>query len=787
MTKRFFLIPALLACVSALFAANAEVDILIRGTPDMVKLEKGASATLDVFNPGWVKPEERPTVLAVRGKTPLSPEWGEFSFSFTPSKDGKISITLGGKDVRVKKGEKKPEIFTVYDDFKVTGATLANPEFEALDDHGNFIGWKSNVELRALDTDRGLSARVWTGGRLEQTVTVKAGQPVTVAFSARADAKAPEGPATEKAAEKAVEKAAEKAAAAATPPARSPKLPADENEGVWPANWTPLDEKVDYAKALRIEADTTPDSSAALQARLDKGERVLTLPAGITRVTRLVLPENATLRGEPEAMLLLDSAGKPEQPIIEIAGNNVTLEKLGIRIHPRTLLENLTGKRFSLIKGNGVKNFRISELNYENSPEHYRLMRTSAEAVFADRPSPLSRIKLYRWPLVELVNCTDIEVSGSYFKNFCSVIQATQCTRVSFHDNVGINGLHNAMRFYNGSDYFLFFNNHFSHVKHPMVWDGGDCSPHNEALKPSGPEAASTVVRTMKLGDPDYASHMTGTYEVICYGNYGEYGKTLAWGRKGRRVIVTGNSARYTYDLAFDAEGCEEVIFSNNLSMNSKAGAFGVFYSNSGTSITGNLVVTEPKGHEIYQGQFARLHSAHGVSSKRTIISGNLFINKLAEPRFLRVDLTNDLLITGNSFINGGIKTSRYAVGGSVTVLGNSFVSDLANTEAPVQAERGLAGFTFSHNNLIYRGRDSGTVPALELNLAPVKEEERAGEALFRQIDGNTFRGWAVPVKVSGKGQESMPVVFFNNLHQGKPDFSDWLKKLKVANNLELD
>lgn len=779
MTKRFFLIPALLACTSALFAADSEVDILVRGTaPDMVKLEKGASATLNVFNPGWVKTEERPTVLAVRSKAPLPPEWQEYTFSFTPSKDGKVSITLGGKDVRVKAGEKKPELFTVYDDFKVTGATLANPEFEALDDHGNFTGWKSNVELRALDTDRGVSARVWAGGRLEQSVTVKAGQPVTVAFSARADGKAPEAPATEK--------AVEKAAAAATPPARSPKLPADENEGVWPANWTPLEEKVDYAKALQIEADTTSDSSAVLQARLDKGEHILTLPAGITRVTRLVLPENTTLRGEPGATLLLDTAGKPEQPIVEIAGNNVTLERLSLRIHPRTLLENLTGKRFSLIKGNGIKNFRLFEINYENSAEHYRLMRSSAEEIIADRPSPLSRIKLRRWPLVELVDCTDIEVADSYFKNFCSVVQATQCTRVSFHDNVGINGLHNAMRFYNGSDYFLFFNNNFSHVKHPMVWDGGDCAPQNP-LKPGGPEAARTVVRSMKLGDPDYASHMTGAYEVICYGNYGEYGKTLAWGRKGRRVIVTGNSARYTYDLAFDAEGCEEVIFSNNLAMNSKAGAFGVFYYNNSTSITGNLVITEPKGDEIYQGQFARLHAAHGVSSKRTVISGNLFVNKLAEPRFLRVDLAHDLLISGNSFINGGIKTSRYTAGGSVTVLGNSFVSDLANSEALVQAERGLAGFTFSHNNLVYRGKESGTIPALDLNLSPIKEEERAGEALFRQVDGNTFRGWAVPVKVSGKGQESMPMVFFNNLYQGKPEFPAWLKKLKVVNNLELD
>lgn len=777
MKMRKFIIPVLLFCASSLLAVSAEpeVDLLLRAVkPNTIKLENASSTQLNAFNPGWFKPEVRPTVLAVRSKKPLAADWQEFSFSFLPSQDGRISISLGGKDIRVRKGEKKPQIYTIYDDFRIIGAKLVNPDFDELDDHGNFTGWKSNFGSVPFGTDRGESARVWAGGRLSQEFAVTGGQAVTVTFAAKADLQAPAASPVK----------AENAAAIATPPQRSPKLPAETTEGVWPANWTPLDEKIDYATALHIGKDAMPDSSAVLQARLDKGERDIVLPTGTTRVTRLVLPADTVLRGEPGAILLLDTPGNPRQPIIELAGDHISFRQLSLRIHPRTLLENLTGKRFALIKGYGIRDFRMSEINYENTDEHYHLLRTAPEAIVESATNLLARIKLYRWPLVELVDCSDIEISDCYFRNFCSVVQATQCCRVSFHDNIGINGLHNAMRFYNGSEYFLFYNNHFSHVKHPMVWDGGDCSPRTP-LKPSGIEAAMTVDRRMKIGAPDYASHMAGAYEVLCYGNYGEYGKTLAWGRKGRRVIVTGNSARYTYDLAFDAEGCEEVIFSNNLAVNSKAGAFGVFYYNNGTSITGNVVVTENKGNPIYQGQFARIHAAYGVNSKRTVISGNLFISNMPEPRFIRVDKCKDLLISGNSFINGGVKTNRYSVGGSLTILGNSFVNRLENAETLVLVERGVAGFTFSHNNLVNHAR--AAAPALELNLGPVKEEERAGEKVYRQLDGNTFRGWQIPVRVSENAQKNMPTVFFNNLYEGNITFPEWMKNLKNINNLLLN
>ena len=161
--------------------------------------------------------------------------------------------------------------------------------------------------------------------------------------------------------------------------------------------------------------------------------------------------------------------------------------------------------------------------------------------------------------------------------------------------------------------------------------------------------------------------------------NYGEYGKTLVWGRKGRRIIITGNSSRYQYDMAYDAEGCEEVIVSNNIATNSKAAGIGCFYHNDKTVITGNLVAIHDEGDDIYKGQFVRMHSAFGSQSGKTIISGNLFVSHLKEPRFIKVDECRNLVITGNEFVNGGILTNPYG-GGKLTVTNNTFINQLPDS-----------------------------------------------------------------------------------------------------------
>ncbi len=443
-----------------------------------------------------------------------------------------------------------------------------------------------------------------------------------------------------------------------------------------------------------------------------------------------------------------------------------------------------------MIKGEKINNLVINKVNNINTDNQFNLLRGVEHSKKPNNKR--MKVKLWRWHLIDLIDCKDIEIMNCKFKNFCSGIMTTQCTRVSFHDNIGINGLHNMMRFYNGSEYFKFYNNWFSHVKHPMVWDGGDCAPHHTKLNPSGPKAASTVYRTMKLGDKDYAQHMTGTYEVLCYGNYAEYGKTLAWGRKGRRVIISGNSSRYMYDMAYDAEGCEEVIFANNIAVNSKAAGIGCFYYNDSTSITGNIVVIEDIGHEIYKGQFVRMHSSHGTSSSKTIISGNLFVNHLKEPRYVKLDYCKNVLISGNKFVNGGILTNRYG-GGYATVTGNTFISTLDKQQTLISIARILTEFTFRNNTMINRNpKATPGEPAIKFDftVTPKLVKERPGvdkAAAYRQVDGNSIRGWAVPIEFNAKsGKNNTRVIFCNNMFEGAPVIPATINDKIIKNNTSL-
>jgi hypothetical protein len=395
-----------------------------------------------------------------------------------------------------------------------------------------------------------------------------------------------------------------------------------------------------------------------------------------------------------------------------------------------------------------------------------------------------------RWTILLLTLCEDIEISNCHFKNFSLGVRTTHCSRVLCHDNVGINGQHNLLSFYHGSEYVKFYNNWFSHVKHPLVWDGGDCSPQNQRLVPNLPR---TVYRNMLPDDKDYAIHMTGTYEVYCHNNYGEYGKTLVWGRKGRRIIITANSAKYQYDMAIDAEGCEEVIVANNICTNSKAAGIGSFYHNDKTVITGNMVVIEDIGDDIYKGQFVRLHSAFGTQSGKTLITGNLFVSHLAEPRFIKIDQVRNLVISGNKFVNGGILTNPYG-GGNITATGNTFINQLPNHPTLVVINKINKELTFRDNTFINENKESNAGdPAVVLNFEVTKKlaEERpdtVANNVFRQLDGNSFRGWATPVGFVGLPESDYParLILVNNLYEGKLEVPASMSNVINQNNIQI-
>ncbi|MFG0250888.1 MAG: hypothetical protein ACF8OB_18535, partial [Phycisphaeraceae bacterium JB051] len=712
-----------------------QVNIFVKGNTgkQLIKLVEGPSATLNLFHPGWLKGDKRQAFLAVTGND-LADQWLDYTFSFTPQDSGEIELALSGRIHKQLDGE-RAKIYTVYDKFQITGAQLKNPDFEQTDDIGGFIAWHSRWGIQPLKTDLGESAKVWVGNELTQSLKVTANTTVTISFKAKAFAPFVQEVAADNDDGKPTRRELEDAKEGMFPPLWYPLASAKEGENL-DKRWA----SVEVAKDVKLDVNSDEnlkDITTDLQKRLDLGEKMVLIPNGSFRVTKLVLPADVTLKGSENTRLIFAS-DKPEfETLVTLTGDNTTLSHLNIAITDDLLTKIHARNEHNLMVGEGLKNIKIDHVKFALTDKQYIAQRLSRQ-----RPGTRSLMGI-RWTILLLSMCEDIEVSNCHFKNFSLGVRTTHCSRVLCHDNVGINGQHNLLSFYHGSEYIKFYNNWFSHVKHPLVWDGGDCSPQNQRLVPNLPR---DVYRNMLPGDKDYAIHMTGTYEVYCHNNYGEYGKTLVWGRKGRRIILTGNSSKYQYDMAYDAEGCEEVIVANNIATNSKAAGIGSFYHNDKTVIAGNMVIIEEIGDDIFKGQFIRLHSAHGTQSGKTIISGNLFVSHLKEPRFIKVDQVRNVVISGNKFVNGGILTNPYG-GGKITATGNTFINQLPNQPSLVIINKIIKELTFRNNTFINENKDSANgEPAVVLNFEVTKKlaAERPGTIandVFRQLDGNSFRG----------------------------------------------
>ena len=759
-----------------------QVNIFLKGntSKDLVKLVEGPSATLNLYHPGWLQGDQHQAFLAVTGND-LTDQWQDFTFSFTPQDSGEIALALSGRIHKQRDGE-RAKIYTVYDNIQITGAELKNPDFEQTDDIGGFIAWHSRWGTQPLKTDLGESAKVWVGNELTQSIQVTANTTVTISFKARAFAPFVEEAVADKDDDKPTRRELEDAREGMFPPLWYPLASTKEGQNL-DKRWA----NVEVAKQVKLDdqsAEYLKDITTDLQKRLDSGEKMILIPNGKFRVTKLVIPADVTIKGSENSQLIFAS-DKPEfETLVTLTGDNTTLSNLNIAITDDLLAKLHAKNEHNLMVGEGLKNIKIDHVKFALTDKQYIAQRLSRQ-----RPGTRSLMGI-RWTILLLSLCEDIEISNCHFKNFSLGVRTTHCSRVLCHDNVGINGQHNLLSFYHGSEYVKFYNNWFSHVKHPLVWDGGDCSPQNKRLVPNLPR---DVYRNMLPGDKDYAIHMTGTYEVYCHNNYGEYGKTLVWGRKGRRIIVTANSSKYQYDMAIDAEGCEEVIVANNICTNSKAAGIGSFYHNDKTVITGNMVNIEDIGDEIYKGQFIRLHSSHGTQSGKTIISGNLFVSHLQEPRFIKVDQVRNVVISGNKFVNGGILTNPYG-GGKITATSNTFINQLPNQPSLVIINKIIKELTFRNNTFINENKASATGdPAVVLNFEVTQKlaaerPDTIADDVFRQLDGNSFRGWATPISFTNVGTSPYPgrVILVNNLYEGTLEVPGNMNNVINQNNLKV-
>ncbi len=515
---------------------------------------------------------------------------------------------------------------------------------------------------------------------------------------------------------------------------------------------------------------------AKLQARLNAGEKKITIPAGKYRISSLVVPSDVSITGSNNTVLELDYVGKPSQ-IIMLKGNNISLKKLKITVAPSVIEPLHSGALTQLVNANKCHNLNLSEISFEIPDKLYKQLLDGKDKRY-----------VRRWDVFKVEYSSDVTMSKCRMKNFSQMLNTEFCIRVTVHDCVGRNGIY-VTKFSFGSEYLKYYNNWSSNVLHQMFWEGGDCGTAKH-LKPRKPR---TVIRGIRPGDEGYSKLLTGTYEVMCYANYAEYGKTLCWGRKGRRVLISGNSARFMTDMAYDAEGCEEVVFANNLAFNCKAAGIGCFYYTDAAVITGNVVVIDDVDKDIYKGHFVRMHHRKDVESGKTIITGNLFVNRLAKPRFVKVDKCRDLLISGNKFVNGGIRTNRYG-GGNMTFTGNTFISTLDEQETLVMVAKIVKELTMRNNTFINRNpKAKASAPAIDLEFTVTgklakERPDAVSVPVYRQLDGNSIRGWKTPVALTvPDGKCTAKVVFINNLYEGEPRFSSSIQNILQKNNIRLD
>ena len=116
------------------------------------------------------------------GTTELTDHFRPFFFRFTPNASGTVKFRIRGGYT------KENTEWIAYDDFRVKGARLHNPDFEQLD-RGCFAGWIQSMNNLRIGTGNAASGKNYAVAAhdhfLEQMLEVTAGQTVTVSFQAR--------------------------------------------------------------------------------------------------------------------------------------------------------------------------------------------------------------------------------------------------------------------------------------------------------------------------------------------------------------------------------------------------------------------------------------------------------------------------------------------------------------------------------------------------------------------------------------------------------------------------
>ncbi|EIP98327.1 hypothetical protein OpiT1DRAFT_02783 [Opitutaceae bacterium TAV1] len=473
------------------------------------------------------------------------------------------------------------------------------------------------------------------------------------------------------------------------------------------------------------------------------------LPAG----TRLQFADGAVV--EPEVSLL---KGKM---LFRIIGDDVAIDGLELRFPQHDGHQLGVQELNAIAEARNVTGLRVTGLKALRSEKNY-MEKDQGKLVG-----------------LRLDSCKDVVVRDCDVSYLWATVWASYTTRLKVQDNKAIQGQYMTL-FENGSEWLLHEGNWSQHVTFQCQWWGGDSNDGHKQI-PRG--TASTVKRGSRPGDEGFLADTAGTYDIQVLGNFAEYGMTLAWGSKGRNVVISNNLARYMLDMAYDTEGTGTAVISNNISINSKYFGIGCYFWGDSIVISGNLVMVEPEGDPVYQGHFLRLHSANARSfgNRKILITGNQFVAREGKPRVITIEASEDVTLSGNKLVNGQINMVNTSQ--EVLVLNNDIKNTLPGNYHAVRGAQGVKRLIIKGNVFRREANEGNPLPA---EAAIAQFFLREGRAI---IENNVIEGWKYAAWTGTPPNGEGSAVFRNNDITGElvQDRTINDKKLFRHGNLNLD
>ncbi|MFH1498349.1 MAG: right-handed parallel beta-helix repeat-containing protein, partial [Verrucomicrobiota bacterium] len=318
------------------------------------------------------------------------------------------------------------------------------------------------------------------------------------------------------------------------------------------------------AADIMLKPDANADSTAAIQSALDNAASVVVFPAGTYRTGTLTIPAGVTLRFDPKARLVPIPDKVADKKLLFVKGDDVRIEGLhhdfawnGADID--------TTPVHSLIYAEQVAGLFVTGADVGNTDPRGLVpmadRKRRGRLLNIDGTDPAKNYSHHGYyadhRLLYVIGGRDIVLENSVGFRLHAMIETVGTHNVTARGNRMVSGNY-LTKFMEGGESLRHHDNWSRDVKYQVCWFGGSPDPSRKGGEvPLG--SANQAFRDIKPGEAGYNRHTSGAFDVSVQDNYAEYGNTLAWGNKGRQVVIDGNIARFISDYAYGSEGGENI------------------------------------------------------------------------------------------------------------------------------------------------------------------------------------------------------------------------------------